>query len=90
MRVNLIKFAGKFKYTPLPNKTNKSNLLLKFKYNPSVNQIKEILYRYIQNNKFRTFKLYKKLANNKYQPMVRNDHLNKAKNKIANYFTTVR
>jgi len=60
----------------------------KFKYNPIVNQIKDILE--IQNNKFRTFKLYKKLGNNNYQPMLRNDRLNKAKNNITNYFITVR
>jgi hypothetical protein len=60
----------------------------KFKYNPIVNQIKDILE--IQNNKFRTFKLYKKRGNNNYQPMLRNDRLVKAKNNITNYFITVR
>ena len=64
----------------------RTTLHKKFKYNPIVNQIKDILE--IQNNKFRTFKLYKNNNNN--QPMVRNDRLNKAKNNIASYFTTLR
>jgi hypothetical protein len=42
----------------------KQNMYDRFKYNTKVDEIKEILE--IQNIKFRTFKLYKKLANNNF------------------------
>ena len=45
----------------------KQNMSDRFKYNPKVNEIKEILE--IQNIKFRTFKLYKKLSNNNFLPI---------------------
>jgi len=44
----------------------KQSMSDRFKYNPEVNEIKEILE--IQNIKFRTFKLYKKLSNNNFLP----------------------
>ena len=44
----------------------KQSMSDRFKYNPKVNEIKEILE--IQNIKFRTFKLYKKLSNNNFLP----------------------
>ena len=45
----------------------KQNMSDRFKYNPKVIEIKEILE--IQNTKFRTFKLYKKLSNNNFLPI---------------------
>ena len=45
----------------------KQNMYDRFKYNTKVDEIKEILE--IQNIKFRTFKLYKKLANNNFLPI---------------------
>ena len=45
----------------------KQNMSDRFKYNPKVNEIKEILE--IQNIKFRTFKFYKKLSNNNFLPI---------------------
>ena len=45
----------------------KQNMYDRFKCNTKVDEIKEILE--IQNIKFRTFKLYKKLSNNNFLPI---------------------
>jgi len=62
------------------------NLLDRHLYNPKVNEIKEILS--ISNTRYRTYKLYKRLANNNYDPILnsmRNVSAMRNLNKNSNY-----
>ena len=65
-------------------KLNNLKLLQKDRHtnNPEVNNLKQILD--LSNSKYRTYKLYKALANNNYVPVFGNN-LNKARNNISKY-----